>query len=431
MILQKLLCFTLAVISGICLLGCEKERPKLAQTETIKIGVIYPFTGPNASTGEDLKAGVELATEIINRSFDIPIPLAKEEGLSFHGGAEIQIIYKDSQSDPNQAAERVEELVKEDQVTAIIGCYSSTVTAAASERAEIMKVPFLNAASTSPTLTQRGFKWFFRTTPDDEIFAQNFFTFLSDLSERMKIEVPKGLILVYENRLWGTSVSRAERKLAIKHGYEIVEDIPYDSKESSFDQDLRRIKLSSPGVILQASYASDAVLFVKGYKAFKINPIAILAMNAGFISPYFLKTLGSDGEYILSREVWALDLGRKKPLVNTINDLFKRRFGGNMTGNSARVFTGLIALADAINRAHSLEAKKVREALLDTDIKGEQLIMPWDGVKFDPETGQNILGKGIIVQVQEGQYRTVWPWDLSSRAVIWPMPSWSERGARK
>ena len=431
MILQKLMCLTLAVIGGISLFGCEKERPESAQGETVKIGVIYPFTGPNASTGEDLKAAVELATEIVNRSFDIPIPLAKEEGLSAHGRAEIQIIYKDSQSDPNRAAKGVEELVKEHQVVAIMGCYSSTVTAAASERAEIMKVPFLNAASTSPTLTQRGFKWFFRTTPDDEMFAQNFFTFLSDLSERMKIDPPKRLILVYENRLWGTSVSRAERKLAIKHGYEIVEDIPYDPKESRFDEELRRIKLSPPAVILQASYANDAVLFVKGYKANQINPIAILAMNAGFISPHFLKSLGSDGDYILSREVWALDLGRRKPLVHEINDLFKRRSGRNMTGNSARVFTALITLADAINRARSLEARKIRDALLGTEIKGEQVIMPWDGVKFDPETGQNILGRGIIVQVQEGQYRTVWPWDSSSRAVVWPMPSWSERGGRK
>ena len=431
MILEKSLFFTLALISGISLLGCEQEKPKLAERETVKVGVIYPFTGPNALTGEDLKAGAELAKEIINRSFDFTIPLAKGQGLSSHGGAEIQIIYKDSQSNPSQAAERVEELVKEDQVTAVMGCYSSTVTAAASETAEIMNVPFLNAASTSPTLTQRGFKWFFRTTPDDDMFAQNFFTFLSDLSENPKMEVPKRLVLVYENRLWGTSVSRAERKIAVKYGYEIVADIPYDSKESRFDEELRRVKLGLPCVILQTSYANDAVFFIKGYKAHQINPAAILGMNAGFISPQFLKSLGADGSYILSREVWAHDLGRRKPLVNTINDLFKKRFGRNMTGNSARVFTCLITLGDAINRAHSLEAKKIREALLGTDIRGEQLIMPWNGVKFDPETGQNILGRGIIVQVQEGEYKTVWPWDFSSKAVIWPMPSWSERGANK
>ena len=42
---------------------------------------------------------------------------------------------------------------------------------------------------------------------------------------------PKRLVLVFENRLWGTSVAQAERKLAQKSGYDIIEEIPYDSKE--------------------------------------------------------------------------------------------------------------------------------------------------------------------------------------------------------
>jgi branched-chain amino acid transport system substrate-binding protein len=305
------------------------------------------------------------------------------------------------------------------------------VTAAASEQAEVLKIPFLNPESTSPILTQRGLKWFFRTTPDDSMFAENFFTFFSDLKEKMNIEVPKRLVLIYENRLWGTSVARSEKKLSMKHGYQIVEDIPYDSNDKSVETELKRIKHALPGVILQSSYVDDAVLFMRGYKEKQINPVAILAMNAGFISPPFLEKLGSDGEYIFSREVWALDIGHKKPIVITINNLFKERFGKNMNGNSARTFTGLIVLADAINRSLSLEPEKIRKALKNTYLESQQLIMPWDGVLFDPDTGQNLWGKGIIVQIQKGEYRTVWPWNLSKNSVIWPMPSWSERGTKK
>ena len=100
------------------------------------------------------------------------------------GNRKLQVIYRDSKSSPEVAAALVEELVHQEHVKGIMGCYSSTVTAAASERAEMLRVPFLNAASTSPTLTQRGFKWFFRTTPHDEMFAQNFFTFLSEFSKK-------------------------------------------------------------------------------------------------------------------------------------------------------------------------------------------------------------------------------------------------------
>jgi branched-chain amino acid transport system substrate-binding protein len=431
MSIPKLILSFLISMGVLWLVGCEKETPKADQARVIKIGVIYPFTGPNASTGKDLKAGVELAIEIVNHSMDLPIPLAKEKGLPGHGGAMIEVIYRDSQSDPDKSADWVERLVKEDRVCAIMGCYSSTVTAGASERAETLKVPFINAASTSPMLTRRGFKWFFRTTPSDHVFAENFFTFLSDLERQLKMEVPKRLILVYENQLWGTSVAQAERRLALMKDYAIADEIPYDAKQNSFHADLERIRKSPESIIFHTSYEQDAVLFMKGYKQLQINPIAILAMNAGFISPYFLDSLGPDGNFVLSREVWAIDLGAKKPLVIAVNDLFKKRFQRNMTGNSARAFTGVYVLAEAMNRAKSFDPLAIREALLATDLREKDLIMPWDGVSFDKETGQNILGRGIIVQVQNGEYVTVWPWRLAARNVIWPMPPWSKRGADK
>lgn len=411
--------------------GCEGQGPKPANMESVKVGVIYPISGANRVAGQDLKAGIELAIEIVNRPLMLPIPLARGEGLPSHGNAKIEVLVRDSQGDPNVAADLVERLVKEDGVKAVIGCYSSTITAAASERAEMLGVPFVNPDSTSPGLTQKGLKWFFRTTPHDEMFAENFFRFLSGLAEKKKAEIPRRVILVYENRLWGTSVARAERKLALRYGYEVVEEIPYDSKKTDVQEELRKIKAALPAIILQASYDDDAVLFMKGYKGSGTNPAAILAMDAGFISPHFLQTLGRDGEFILSREVWALDLGRKKPLVGTVNDLFKKKFGKGMTGNSARSFTALITLAEAMERARTLDPAGIRESLLKTDIKGEHLVMPWDGVRFDPETGQNVMGKGIIVQVLEGQYRTVWPWELSASEVSWPMPSWSQRGVNK
>jgi branched-chain amino acid transport system substrate-binding protein len=97
-----------------------------------------------------------------------------------------------------------------------------------------------------------------------------------------------------------------------------------------------------------------------------------------------------------------------------------------MNGNSARTFTGLLTLADAINRAASTEPEKVRAALQATDIPASQLIMPWDGIKFD-QRGQNTLGRGIIVQVLNGEYTTVWPFDLATKDLVWPVPAWSQR----
>jgi len=407
--------------------GCSKTEEEAIETESVKIGVVYPFSGPNAATGEDLKSAVELAGEIINDTFDLDLPMARGKGLVGLGGVPLDIIYRDSQSDPDIAAAAVESLYLKEGIAAVIGCYGSTITAAASEKAEVLKLPFLNATSTSPILTQRGLQWFFRTTPDDAIFADNFFSFLSGLSNQRPDPVPKRLILVYENRLFGTGVAAAERKLADRHGFPIAGEIPYDSKSDDFDAELRQIESLPKSVILQTSYARDAIAFMRGYKARGISPVAILGMNAGFISPGFIRELGPDAESVLSREVWAPDLGNHKPVIADINQRFHERYGRDMTGNSARAFTAVLVLADALNRAGSTRPEAVRQALLATEMDAGPCIMPWDGIRFDPENGQNILGKGIIVQIQDGHYRTVWPRIYAETELRWPMPAWRNR----
>jgi branched-chain amino acid transport system substrate-binding protein len=128
----------------------------------------------------------------------------------------------------------------------------------------------------------------------------------------------------------------------------------------------------------------------------------------------------------MTREVWSLDLGRTKPLIKQVNDLYSARFKTNFTGNSSRTFTGLLVMADAINRAGSTDPEAIRKALVETNIPGDKLIMPWKGIKFD-ENGQNIYGSGILVQIIEGKYNTVWPFELATRDLVWPMPKWDQR----
>jgi branched-chain amino acid transport system substrate-binding protein len=165
---------------------------------------------------------------------------------------------------------------------------------------------------------------------------------------------------------------------------------------------------------------------MKTYKELGFTPDMILANNAGFTDTEFIRTLGRDAEYVITREVWALDLANRNPLIKEVNDLYASRYKANFTGNSSRTFTGLLVLADAINRAKSTEAEAIRKALAETNITADQLVMPWKGVKFD-ENGQNVLGRGILVQIVDGKYNTVWPFDMASREVVWPMPKWNER----
>ena len=183
-------------------------------------------------------------------------------------------------------------------------------------------------------------------------------------------------------------------------------------------------------MLLQTSYTSDAILSTKTMKELDFRPQAILAMDAGHVASEFVPALGKDAEGILSREVWALGLGAKKPIVSRVNDLFRKRTQASrgaavdMDGTSARAFVGFLVLCEAINRAGSTEPEKIRAALEATDISSDALIMPWRGVKFDAKTHQNTLGSGILVQIQDGKYVVVYPFELAQAEVRWPLAAW-------
>jgi len=325
-----------------------------------------------------------------------------------------------------QRAFSIERLIHEEKVVALVGCYQSAVTAEASQAAEDKGMPFLSPISCAPSLTERGFRWFFRSGPSDKIFVQNFYEFLQDVQEEKDIEVEK-LGIVYEDSLWGPEFAEHAEQYAEEYGYQVVEKISYSADATNVTNEVRRIKDARPDVVLQASYINEAVLYMRTYKEMDFTPDAIWADDGGFLEPEFLKTLGDDGNYILSRATWSKDLAEAKPLAGTINEMFRVRYGADMTGLSARAFTGMLVLADALNRAGSTDPEAIREALLETNIPADELIMPWDGVKFDQETHQNTLGKGIICQIIDQEYYTVWPWNLATKEVIWPIPGWEER----
>lgn len=397
-----------------------------AQQE-IKIGVIYPLTGAAASSGAEMKNALELAADVINNGAKgIPdLPFSAGGGLPNLKGAKIKLVFADHQGNPQVGATEAERLITQEKVVALVGAYFSNVTATASQVAERYKVPFVNPESSSATLTQRNFKWFFRTTPHDDLFVQNFFEFFKDVEAKKGIKI-KQIGTFNENTLWGNETTKLESKLASEKGYNLVKTITYPAKSTQLTSEVQSLKAGGPQVVLQSSYLGDAILSMKSYKELGFSPEMILANNAGFTDTEFIHTLGKDADYVITREVWSLDLAKNNPLIKQVNDLFHTRYKANFTGNSSRTFTGLMTLADAINRAGSSEPEAIRKALTETNIPGNKLIMPWKGVKFDAQ-GQNIYGSGILVQIIDGKYNTVWPFNLATKDIVWPMPKWDQR----
>ena len=397
-----------------------------AQQE-IKIGVIYPLTGPGASVGGELRNALELAADLINNGAPgvTGLPFVGGKGLPNLGGAKIKLVFADHQANPQTGSTEAERLITQEKVVAVVGAYNSAVTATASQVAERAGIPFLNPESSSATLTQRNFKWFFRTTPHDDLFVHNAFDFLKELEAKKGIKAG-AIASLNENGLWGTETTKLQTKLAAEFKQNLVKQVSYPAKTTQLTSEVQTLKASAPNLVLQSSYTADAILSMKTYKELGFSPDMILANNAGFTDTDFIKTLGKDAEFVITREVWALDLANRNPLIKQINDLLFARYKVNFTGNSSRSFTGLMVIADAINRAGSTDPEAIRKALAATDMPGNKLIMPWAGVKFDA-SGQNTLGQGILVQIIDGKYHTVWPFSMASRDVVWPMPKWDQR----
>lgn len=387
-----------------CLIGLPAAK---AADNVIRIGAIYPLSGALASTGADLKAAVQLAADVINEAHPElkDIPLAAGTGLPHLGGAKIEVVFADSQGKPEVGQAEAQRLVDQEHVVALIGAYQSAVTKTTSRIAEQRGIPYLNPESSSPDLTERGYKWFFRTTPNDETFVGNMMQFL----DTVKAVATKKIAVVYENTDFGVNTFKAVEKFAKASGREIVANVAYAAGTPSVNSEAQKLAAAKPDVAIFASYTSDAMLFVRTMREMNYAPPVFLANDAGFIDSRFVSEVGPQVQGVLTRDVWANDLFTIKPVIKTMNDLFRKRSGGkDLNGNSARSLQGLLVLADAIDRAGSTKPDAIRQALVKTDLSADQVAMPWAGVKFDAN-GQNERGQGLILQLVGSEYRTVWP----------------------
>jgi branched-chain amino acid transport system substrate-binding protein len=397
---------------------------RAADPKTIRIGALYPLSGPIASTGLDCRRGVELAVEIINGKYDLDLPLAKEEGIPNLGGAKLEVVFADSKGEPKNGLAETERLITQENVVAMIGAYQSSVTKTASQATERLKIPYVCSDASSPTLTQRGFKYFFRASPNDASFAKDQIQFLKDMKAKgKKIET---IAILNENTEFGSNVAKEVKSAAEAGGFKVVKEISYTNNATDVSSEVGNLIQAKPDVLIHASYITDAILFTKTFKEMKFQPTFMLGF-AGYIEPAYVPGVGSEGNDIVVRSTFALDLGKKKPLITKVAELFKKKYGVEMSENAARSFTAPFVLADALNRAKSTDSDKLLKAIQETNIPGNQVLYPWPGITFNPQTGQNDKATGILVQIQKGNYVTVWPFDSAAAEVQWPLRPWGSK----
>jgi branched-chain amino acid transport system substrate-binding protein len=416
-----------AVMVSSSLWAAEKE---------VKIGVLYPLSGALATIGRDLQRAAEFTAEnlVNNKNPDVDILMAKWGGIPNLGGAKIKLIFADHRGEPDRGADLAKRLILDEKVVGLMGAYNSSVTKTVSMVAERYGIPMINDSSTSPDLTKRGFKWFWRTTPHDEYFNKDLFELLKGLTEgkvkgvkAVSKDQLKDLTYACENTEWGSSVAKNLEIFAKEYGFTFVKGILYDSKAPDLTSEAQTIVATKPDGMLFASYLADSILMIRTLKGMKASPHLFWGQDAGFEMADFAKTLGADTNGILTRTVFIAKIAKVKRVAGQINELYKKKYGDDLTGATARSVVGVQTWAYVLNRAGSTDPKAIQKACNEINIPGYELVMPWDGIKFDA-TGQNIKGKGLIGQYQwkdgKANLEIIYPFDLATANMIYPFPGW-------
>jgi len=385
--------------------------PAQAQEE-IPVGILLPLSGSVAPIGINNRRGHELAVEEINA----------EGGIKSLGGAKLTMIDGDTQGNPNVGMSEVEKLARRD-VVAIMGAYQSGVTFPTTQVAERIGVPYIDPVAIADSITEdRGFNHIFKIAPKASWYARDQVRFLVDVSEAAG-DPAETVVLMHEDTLFGTSTAEGQIAAAEEYGLEVLADISYPKDTPEMTSTIARIKDLDPDALLLVSYINDAVLITNTMKELDVN-IPIIGTSAGHIDPAYVANLSNDADYTFTVGEWNTDLD--KPGVEEIAARFKEKFDIAMNGHAAETYMATMVLRDALERAGSTDRGKLRDALAETEICGEENILPYDCIRFT-ESGQSPEAQLVVLQIIDGEYRTVWPPAVASTEAVWPVPAWDER----
>lgn len=392
-----------------------------AQGAPIKVGTLLPLTGVAASAGNSAKAAIELAVELVNtpRPDLASMPLMATTGFPAIGGRPLEVVIADQQGSPSVAQNQALRLITQERVVALTNGYQSGLAQTASAIAERHGIPYVNGESVATNLTERGFRWFFRTTPIGPDIAAIYVEFLK--AARIDGRPVSKIAIVNENTEYGTSIADVIRRTAEQGGISIELQIPYAANSADVSAQVLQLKGAQPDVVIFISYTSDAILYARTMRAQGYRPPILIGDDSGFSDDNFVQTAGDIAQGLINRS--AFDPSRPGSNSFKINALYKARTGREMDDTTARMMQGFLVACDAINRAGSTQPAAIQAALRATDLSAEQLMIGYRGVKFD-DKGQNIKASVLLVQLRGREYVSVWPTETATAQLQLPYKGW-------
>ena len=394
-----------------------------AQEKIIKVGTIFPLTGPAAVSGQNCMAAVETAVEFINNKYDwAGFPLASKEGLL--DGYKIVLVKADHQGKPDVAKSEAERLYEQEGVFAIIGSYNSSSSKPASAVAERLKKIFMCGASSSAELTERGFNYFFRTAATDAIESAEFAEYITYLNKEKNAGI-KTLGLIYENSEFGKHAADEGKKVAAGMGLKVVADIPFSVGATNMNSEVQTLKAANPDAVFGAALGGDYSLMVRTMKQANWTPKIWLNYCTGYQNPAINKELGADGNFFMGGMGYSPEIAEvymKAALPAQV--IYSAKTGFPFDSDAIQEAVCLHVLAQAIEKAGAVDTEKVVQIL-----RSETFDSPLSlsgKVAFSPG-GQNNKAFTVITQIVDQKYRTVFPESYADSELIYPFPAWDKR----
>ena len=395
----------LSCLATLIAVGCA-QQPQSSQSHDLVLGAIYPLSGPQAEGGKEELAGVRAALQ-----------LAQSTG-ALKARVRLQVV---DATTPQAASAAVDQLVREYHVPAILGTYGSTLSAAASARAETLKTVYWETGAVADPITAQR-HYVFRTVATGSSLGRMAVTFTHDvLVPKMQPASPR-VVIVRVNDIYGRSVGGGEETMASRLGMNVVDVIEYNSHVYDPEVIATRIAADRADVLWDVSYLDDGVAIWQALLHARVGLKAAIGTSSAFCMLAFSQRLGrgSVGVYAADKpdetiSPAALSTAGKALLTQARSAYSAANGGASMTIPAVAGFVGgWTFFNDVLNQLSvSITAEAIRIAALNVDVPVGNSING-GGVKFGAagalDEGQNVRAAAVVGQWQAvGDMKIVYP----------------------
>jgi branched-chain amino acid transport system substrate-binding protein len=390
------------------------EAPAVELPESIVVGILEPLTGAHAVFGEEAKIGIEIAAKHINEG----------GGIQSMGGLQIELVTEDAGEDADSARLGAESIISKHHPVAILGLYISRMTAAAAEVTDREKV-ILVADALVDSVTQSGRRYLFRPAPKASAHGATAVNFVMDVAKTKGVEIDT-VAIINEDSAFGRANTFGALNAAINNGLTTVyqKEYPYDITDASAL--VNEIYNSGADFVVQCPYFNDGIVFAKAFSDAKKIPLFISGMGAsGFTDPQSIEALGAIAEGYTN--TYSYNPAKDTPQNNKFVEEFTAQTGHIPTEAAGMNYYGMWILKEALEKSGEmfpddpLNPENLRSAFLALDLTSGPAIetYPAEHIKFDG-AGDNPDAFAVVLQVQNGEPKVVWPLAGAEAEVVFP-----------